>query len=66
MLPAPLHLLAQARALATVCQEHGTTLPEVAMQFPLRHPAVATVVAGMRNPGPGGFRHSGFMGADDP
>ena len=43
-------LLARARALATVCQDHGTTLPEVAMQFPLRHPAVANVVAGMRTP----------------
>jgi D-threo-aldose 1-dehydrogenase len=41
-------LLARARALASVCQDHGTTLPEVAMQFPLRHPAVANVVAGMR------------------
>jgi D-threo-aldose 1-dehydrogenase len=41
-------LLARARALATVCQDHGTTLPEVAMQFPLRHSAVANVVAGMR------------------
>ena len=49
-LHAPPHLLSQARALATVCDEHGTTLPEVAMQFPLRHPAVANVVAGMRKP----------------
>ena len=45
---APADLLACARALATVCQEHGVTLPEAAIQFPLRHPAVASVVAGMR------------------
>lgn len=46
--PAPAGLLASARALASACQEHGTTLPEAAMQFPLRHPAVACVVSGMR------------------
>ncbi len=47
--PAPAGVLAQARALATTCQEYGTTLPEAAVAFPLRHPAVASVVAGMRN-----------------
>jgi D-threo-aldose 1-dehydrogenase len=64
-LPAPSHLLSQARALAAVCDEHGTTLPEVAMQFPLRHPAVATVVAGMRNPAQVASDIR-FMGADVP
>ena len=59
------HLLSQARALAAVCDEHGTTLPEVAMQFPLRHPAVATVVAGMRNPAQVASDIR-FMGADVP
>ena len=43
------NVLAHARALATTCQEYGTTLPEAAVAFPLRHPAVASVVAGMRN-----------------
>jgi D-threo-aldose 1-dehydrogenase len=43
------NLLAQARALATTCEKYGTTLPEAAVAFPLRHPAVASVVAGMRN-----------------
>jgi D-threo-aldose 1-dehydrogenase len=46
---APADLLARARALATVCQEHGVTLPEAAIQFPLRRPVVACVVAGMRS-----------------
>ena len=63
--PAPPHLLSQARALAAVCDEHGTTLPEVAMQFPLRHPTVATVVAGMRNPAQVASDIR-FMGADVP
>ena len=41
---------ARARLVASVCREHGTTLPAAAIQFPLRHPAVASVVVGMRNP----------------
>jgi len=46
--PAPEDILAKARALALTCQEHGLTLPETALCFPLRHPTVASVVAGMR------------------
>jgi D-threo-aldose 1-dehydrogenase len=41
-------ILARARALAGVCQRHGTRLPAAALQFPARHPAVTSVVAGMR------------------
>lgn len=41
-------ILAQARALAAICQRHGTRLPAAALQFPVRHPAVTSVVAGMR------------------
>ena len=43
-------LRARARLLASVCREHGTTLPAAAIHFPLRHPAVASVVVGMRSP----------------
>jgi len=43
-------VLERARLLASVCREHGTTLPAAATQFPLRHPAVASVVVGMRSP----------------
>ena len=42
--------LERARLLASVCREHGTTLPAAAIRFPLRHPAVASVVVGMRSP----------------
>jgi D-threo-aldose 1-dehydrogenase len=42
--------LERARLLALVCREHGTTLPAAAIRFPLRHPAVASVVVGMRSP----------------
>jgi D-threo-aldose 1-dehydrogenase len=44
--PAPQEVLARARALARVCEELGTTLPEAAASFGLRHPAVASVVVG--------------------
>jgi D-threo-aldose 1-dehydrogenase len=42
-------MLERARLLASVCREHGTTLPAAAIHFPLRHPAVASVVVGMRS-----------------
>ena len=48
--PTPRHLLDQARELARVCARHGAELPQAALQFPLRHPAVASVVVGMRSP----------------
>jgi D-threo-aldose 1-dehydrogenase len=43
-------VLERARLLASICREHGTTLPAAATHFPLRHPAVASVVVGMRSP----------------
>jgi D-threo-aldose 1-dehydrogenase len=48
--PASPEVQVRARLLAAVCREHGTTLPAAAIQFPLRHPAVASVVVGMRSP----------------
>jgi D-threo-aldose 1-dehydrogenase len=42
--------LATATAIADLCERHGATLPQVAIQFPLRHPAVSRVVVGMRSP----------------
>ncbi len=46
--PAPPELLDRARRLAAVCGAHGIDLPTAAIQFPLRHPAVASVVVGAR------------------
>ncbi|MFI7413951.1 aldo/keto reductase [Streptomyces sp. NPDC049627] len=46
--PAAPHLLRRAHRMADVCEAHGVTLPELAMAFPLRHPAVAGIVVGMR------------------
>ncbi len=49
--PASAERLAEARAYAGVCRAHRTTLPHAALQFPLRHAGVASVVVGMRTPG---------------
>lgn len=45
----PDHLLRRATRLAEICRTHGVTLPDAAVQFPLRHPAVASVVIGARD-----------------
>ncbi|HEX7308839.1 aldo/keto reductase [Lentzea sp.] len=45
---APAELVARAREIASVCSRHGVTLPEVAIQFALGHPAVVSVVIGSR------------------
>ena len=45
--PAPAAILARARALQATCDHFGVPLPVAALQFPLRHPAVAAVLPGM-------------------
>lgn len=47
-LPAPPAVLARARAIAAVCHEVGASLPAAALQFPLAHSAVVSVLVGMR------------------
>jgi D-threo-aldose 1-dehydrogenase len=47
--PASPEVLRRANRIADVCEAHGVTLPQVAMAFPLRHPAVAGIVVGMRS-----------------
>lgn len=46
--PAPVPVIEHARALAAASEEFGITLPDAAIAFPLRHPAVASVVVGAR------------------
>jgi D-threo-aldose 1-dehydrogenase len=48
--PAPPAVLAKAQAIARVCERHGVPLRAAALQFPFGHPAVATVLIGMRSP----------------
>lgn len=47
---APAELIARAHHLADVCERHGVSLPAAALQFPLRHLAVAAAVVGCRSP----------------
>jgi len=44
----PPEVLERARGFASICESAGTTLPTAALQYPLRHPAVASVVVGLR------------------
>ena len=48
--PAPKELLDKANLLADICESHGTTLPAAALKYPYQHPAVTSVVLGMRTP----------------
>jgi len=40
----------RARRVAEICERHGTSLPAVAVAFPLAHPAVVSVCVGARSP----------------
>ncbi|MEH0421507.1 aldo/keto reductase [Streptomyces sp. B21-083] len=46
---APPDLVARARAIADVCEEHGTSLPAAAIAFPATHASTVNVTLGMRN-----------------
>jgi D-threo-aldose 1-dehydrogenase len=46
--PAPPEIIDRARRLAAVCARHDVPLRAAAMQFPLAHPAVVSLVAGVR------------------
>jgi D-threo-aldose 1-dehydrogenase len=47
--PAPAEVLERAARLRAVCERHGVPLEAAALQFPLRHPAVAAVLVGCRS-----------------
>jgi D-threo-aldose 1-dehydrogenase len=40
----------KVRLLDAVCKAHGVTLPQAALQFPLAHPAVVSLIAGGVSP----------------
>lgn len=48
--PAPSALLHKAQAIHRVCASHGVPITAAALQFPLGHPSVVSVLAGMRTP----------------
>jgi D-threo-aldose 1-dehydrogenase len=48
--PAGPEITARAGAIKAVCDRHGVPLMAAAIQFPMHHPAVATVLTGPRSP----------------
>ncbi|WP_431278895.1 aldo/keto reductase [Leifsonia poae] len=42
----PVELIARTERIADIAAGYGATVPQLAVQFPLRHPAVSTVVLG--------------------
>jgi D-threo-aldose 1-dehydrogenase len=46
--PAPPAAIERARRLAVVCERHSVPLRAAAIQFPLAHPAVRSLIAGVR------------------
>jgi D-threo-aldose 1-dehydrogenase len=48
--PAPPHIISQVAAIETVCDKHNVILPAAALQFPLAHPQVISVIPGMNSP----------------
>ncbi|MET8085928.1 aldo/keto reductase [Micromonospora sp. NPDC005197] len=46
---APPELIERARRIAAVCQAYGVTLPQAALAFVRRHPAVVSTVVGLRD-----------------
>jgi D-threo-aldose 1-dehydrogenase len=46
--PASAEVIGRAEGLAAACARHGVPLRAAAMQFPLAHPAVAGLIAGVR------------------
>jgi D-threo-aldose 1-dehydrogenase len=46
----PPQLLQQAVRIATICEQHTSSLPAAALAFPLGHPAVISICLGARSP----------------
>lgn len=48
--PAAPAVMERTRAIAAICGQHGVPLRAAALQFPVSHPSVATVIPGARDP----------------
>ena len=48
--PAAPEIMARVRRIEAICRDFAVPLAAAALQFPLTHPAIASVVAGMRSP----------------
>ena len=47
--PAPADVMARVRRIEAICRSHGVALASAALQFPLHHPAVSSVIPGARS-----------------
>jgi D-threo-aldose 1-dehydrogenase len=47
--PAPPDVIDRAKKIKAECERHGVDMKAAALQFPLRHPAVASVLTGCRS-----------------
>jgi len=48
--PAEPEIVERVQRIEAICARHGIAIAAAALQFPLRHPAIKSVVTGMRNP----------------
>jgi D-threo-aldose 1-dehydrogenase len=48
--PAPAQVIEKVRRIEAVCDRHGVPLPAAALQFPLAHRLVASVIPGLDSP----------------
>ncbi len=48
--PAPPEMVDRVTAIEAVCDRHDVPLAAAALQFPLAHPQVISVIPGMSNP----------------
>lgn len=62
---APIEILARVRRIEQACVRHGVALHTAALQFPLRNPAVTTIVVGAASPAEVGAI-SAALGAEVP
>jgi D-threo-aldose 1-dehydrogenase len=49
--PAPAHILERVGSIEAICKAHGVPLAAAALQFPLAHPAVVSVIPGGQSAG---------------
>lgn len=47
--PAPKHIIDRVKQIEQTCTDYDVSLPAAALQFPLAHPAVASVIPGISN-----------------
>jgi D-threo-aldose 1-dehydrogenase len=47
---APKHILQRVSAIEAICKKHKVKLAEAALQFPLRHPSIVSVIPGATSP----------------